>query len=96
LTNPRHLPAAPLGPDGPYLAAVLGVLDDIRDMLDARLPTPTGGEPAPEPDDRDTATEVTEPAPAPAPPADEAIPIHEPAPRRAPRKATNKKTGRAG
>lgn len=67
MTAPRHLPPAPLGPDGPYLAAILDVLDGIAAMLDDRLPTRNGG-PVP----------GCGPAPKRAP--GKAIPIREPAP----------------
>lgn len=70
----------PFGTDGPWLAAILDVLGDIADMLDARLPAaasadggePGGGqpvpvsEPAPEqaPDDEKQDEPAQEPAPA--------------------------------
>ena len=69
----RALPAVPLGPDGPYLAAILGVLDDIHRMLAARFGTDPAEvrEPA--------AVPVKEPAPV-GPPRRDTEPVEEPAP----------------
>lgn len=67
----RERPAlgTPFGTDGPWLAAILGVLDDLYDMLDDRLPqADASGEPVP----------VKEPAPQRKPA--EAVPVQEPAP----------------
>ena len=59
----------PFGTDGPWLAAILDVLGDLYDLLDARLPQPEqGGEPV----------RVEEPAPPVKP--GKAVPIQEPAP----------------
>jgi predicted component of type VI protein secretion system len=62
----------PFGTDGPWLAAILDVLNDLHDLIEARLPAAQGGEPSP----------VAEPAPE-ATPAN-AVPVAEPAPARAP------------
>lgn len=67
----RERPAlgTPFGTDGPWLAAILGVLNDVYDMLDDRLPqAAASGEPVP----------VTEPAPQMRPA--KAVPVQEPAP----------------
>lgn len=82
----------PFGTDGPWLAALLDVMHDVYDLIDARLPQPaeTGGEggrpvrvtePAP---DRPPvpARPVTEPAPDNTPDGedDDVVPVTEPAP----------------
>jgi len=94
----RVLPPAPLGADGPYLEAILHVLDEIADTLAEvrdRLPaTDNGGEPArvAEPAPQSTPDgqprKVAEPAPA-GPPErddedDQPVPVDEPAPDTAP------------
>jgi len=68
----RHLPDPPIGPDGPYLAAILDSLDRITALLDDRLPLRGPVGPA--------ETETREPAIPPAP--DDAIAVREPAPAR--------------
>ncbi len=67
MAGERCLPAAPMGVDGPYLAAIVDVLDEIKALLLDRLPTQRG-EPV----------RVEEPAPAVSPGT--AVPIREPAP----------------
>lgn len=65
----RSALGTPFGTDGPWLAAILGALDDLHDLLDDRLPkAPASGEPV----------QVNEPAP-PVKPA-RAVPVREPAP----------------
>lgn len=66
----------PVGVEGPWLAAILGVLDDIADTLRDRLPSPAmgGGQPAPvaepaAPEASGAARPVREPAPV-VPPED--------------------------
>lgn len=74
----------PYGTDGPWLAALLDVVSDLYDLLDARLPAPAsagGGEPTSggavpvaEPDRQSgpaDAKPVTEPAPNTPPAVDE-------------------------
>lgn len=85
--------------DGPFLAAILDTLDDLYDLLDARLPVRVGGDAADpaeggavrlqEPDQSPTAGRLTEPErPGPADPqspADvpEPVPAENPPPARA-------------
>jgi hypothetical protein len=60
----------PFTADGPLLVAILDVLGDLHDLLDARLPVPyvkSGG-----------PVRISEPAPAGPPP--KAVPVSEPAP----------------
>lgn len=104
MTTERFLPASPLGPDGPFLQAILDVLDDIRDMLDDRLPAASGGEPVPveEPAPRDgprTAVPLKEPAPSgpPANPGDDEdgpVRVTEPAPAAQPTPSPPPRAGR--
>lgn len=71
----------PFGTDGPWLAAILDVLGDIADMLDARLPAAAsadGGEPG-----GGQPVLVSEPAPERAP-SRQTVPVSEPAPEQAP------------
>jgi hypothetical protein len=70
----RERPALgnPFGVDGPWFAAILDVLGDLHDLLDARLPRP----------DQEGATRVTEPVPSAVPPG--AVPVSEPAPDKPP------------
>lgn len=85
----------PFTADGPLLAAILGALDDIHDLLDDRLGKPA---PADEPTP-DAKPDVAEPAEEPAetrPDPDagpEPIDITEPVPPR--RRATKKTTRKA-
>lgn len=69
----------PFGADGPWLAAILNVLHDVHDLLDARLPAEEGpvrvSEPAP---GASTSVPVSEPG-RDEPPA-RAEPAAEPAP----------------
>jgi hypothetical protein len=87
MSRERHLPAAPMGTDGPYLVAILDVLDDLHTLLRDRLPQPPA-----DPGD-EAAQPIREPAPDEAPPA--AIAVTEPAPDVAPRRrgrSSTKKT----
>lgn len=68
----RRNVGTPFSADGPALAALLEAVYDLRDMLDARLPAVTGGEPAPA-----GPVAVSEPAPA-GPPAGELSPDRSP------------------
>ncbi len=83
----RSTLGSPLGVDGPWLAAILGALDDLHNLLDERLPRPDGPvritEPAP---GRvpGRAVPVSEPDPD-DPPDDDAAPASEPAPDPPPR-----------
>lgn len=68
----RERPAVhAFGVDGPILAAILDVLGDIHDLLDARLPKPDGG-------GGGVPVRISEPAPAEQPPG--TVPVSEPAP----------------
>lgn len=85
----RSLPA-PFTADGPFLAAILDALDDIRDLLADRLPAHRGEpvrveEPAPAATPG-TAVPLREPAPGGPPEADDEKPVEvtEPAPDRPP------------
>lgn len=71
-TRDRSTLGSPLGVDGPWLAAILGALDDIADMLAERLPPPPDSNQAP------AVVAVTEPRPAPNP-APAVVAITEPA-----------------
>jgi hypothetical protein len=94
----RYLPPAPMGADGPYLVAILDVLDNLHDLLAERLPPRRGRASAGSSDEpggdeqSDGAQPIEEPAtPDPGP---EATPIAEPAParRRTPKKTTSTNT----
>ncbi len=65
----RERPAlgTPFGTDGPWLAAILDVLGDLHDLLDARLPAAASA-----------VRPVSEPATA--RPGREVVPVSEPAP----------------
>lgn len=92
----RERPAlgTPYGTEGPWLAAIVDVLNDLHDLLDARLPAAPkaeGGGPVrvtePAPAGPQVGVPIAEPAPAPAPAPDEAdesdaepVEITEPAP----------------
>jgi hypothetical protein len=69
----RQRPAlgTPFGADGPWLAAIVDVLADLHDLLDARLPQPANN-------DNGGPVRISEPAPAGPPP--KAVPVSEPAP----------------
>ncbi len=85
----------PFTADGPTLAAILGALDDIHDLLDERLPRPDKADQSPaeapadpEPEPAPEPIEITEPDPTPGP---EPIDIKEPAPpKRQPRRTAKK------
>jgi hypothetical protein len=73
--------------DGPWLDAILTVLHDVHDLLDARLPSleqapERGREPAPEPPETRQVVPVSEPAPD-RPPT-HAEPVTRPGPDRVP------------
>lgn len=86
----RSTLGTPLGVDGPWLAAILDVLDGLHDLLEERLPAPTPARPVAEPApavEPKRATPVSEPAPARAPSDDEddePMKVAEPAPDGAP------------
>jgi hypothetical protein len=86
----RSALGAPLGVDGPWLAAILGALDSLHELLAERLPA-DGGHPVPveepaAPQRPHRATPVKEPAPAGPPKSDDdgTTPVAEPAPDTAP------------
>lgn len=75
MARDRQLPPAPFGPDGPYLSAILTVLDEIADTVAEIRDQQSGGrnvepegdaEPVAEPTEPVMATprKVQEPAPA--------------------------------
>lgn len=66
MARDRSVLGAPLGTDGPWLAAILGALDELHVLLDERLPPAQRG-----------PVRVAEPAPESVPPG--AIPLSEPA-----------------
>lgn len=73
MSRPRPALGTPFGADGPWLAAILDVLNDLHDLLDDRLSkADASGEPV----------RVEEPAPQSEPVT--AVPVQEPAPVRAP------------
>ncbi len=89
MSRDRSTLGSPLGVDGPWLAAILGALDDLHDLLSERLPRADGpvriAEPVP---DRrpEHAVPVTEPAPDELPDdEDEPVRVTEPAPDPPPR-----------
>jgi hypothetical protein len=91
MVRPRPRLGTPIGVDGPWLKAILDVLGDLLDLLDARLPARVedGGpvrvnEPAPQ-RKPSRAVPVREPAPAAPPERDgeeegEPVEVTEPAP----------------
>lgn len=69
MSRPRPALGTPFGADGPWLAAILDVLNDLHDLIDDRLPkADASGEPV----------RVQEPAPEEKPA--QVRPIQEPAP----------------
>lgn len=69
MARERHRLGTPFTADGPWLAALLDALNDVYDLLDARLPRPgEAGRPV----------KVEEPGPSEAPPV--VVPVSEPAP----------------
>jgi len=73
MSRPRPALGTPFGADGPWLAAILDVLNDLHDLIDDRLPkADSSGEPV----------RVEEPAPQSKPP--KVVPVQEPAPAVAP------------
>lgn len=92
MVRDRSALGVPFGADGPWLAAILGALDDIHGVLvelrDRSVPSGDAGpvpirEPAPG-GPPPTATPVTEPEPD-EPPDDDPVPVTEPAPDPPPR-----------
>ncbi len=84
----RSALGVPFGADGPWLAAILGVLDELHELLGQRLPVADGpmrvSEPAPD-QGPERAVPVSEPPQDEPPQDDEPVRVTEPAPDPPPR-----------